>query len=172
VARVLREDKTAGFVMSLLSCRFVAGDLEGPAHGRGWGRRTAREAEEAPVPLLRSERRTWWMFRDRFYWEDDDLDAEAVHALLLERERKKRRQIERAVDLMRAGVPEGPRREPISEEVRRAVFRRDGGRCVRCESAELLQFDHVIPVALGGASTLENLQLLCAICNREKGASL
>lgn len=172
MARVLREDKSAGFVTSLLSSRFVAGDLEGPSHGRGWGRRTAREAELAPVPLLRSERRTWWMFRDRFYWEDDDLDAEAVHALLLERERKKRRQIDRAVDLMRAGEAEGPRREPISQEIRRAVFRRDGGRCVRCESAELLQFDHVIPVALGGASTAENLQLLCATCNREKGASL
>jgi 5-methylcytosine-specific restriction endonuclease McrA len=30
----------------------------------------------------------------------------------------------------------------------------------------------VIPVALGGASTVENLQLLCGACNREKGADL
>jgi 5-methylcytosine-specific restriction endonuclease McrA len=30
----------------------------------------------------------------------------------------------------------------------------------------------VIPVALGGASTAANLQVLCAPCNREKGASL
>lgn len=159
-------------VRGLLSCRFVTGGLEGPARSRGWYRRVAREAEEEPVPLLRSERRTWWMFRGRFYWEDDDLDAEAVLALLLERERRKRRRIERALDLMHAGEPDGPRREPIPEEVRRAVFRRDGGRCVRCAGAELLQFDHVIPVALGGASTVENLQLLCASCNREKGASL
>jgi 5-methylcytosine-specific restriction endonuclease McrA len=29
--------------------------------------------------------------------------------------------------------------------------------------------DHVIPVAKGGQSVLENLQLLCAECNRLKG---
>ncbi len=56
--------------------------------------------------------------------------------------------------------------------MRRAVFRRDGGRCAACGSEELLQFDHVIPVALGGASTADNLQLLCAPCNREKGDAL
>ncbi len=66
----------------------------------------------------------------------------------------------------------GPRREPIPDEVKREVYRADGGRCVNCGSAELLQFDHIIPVTMGGASTVENLQLLCAPCNRAKGASL
>ena len=50
--------------------------------------------------------------------------------------------------------------------------KRRGGRCAACGGDELLQFDHVIPVALGGSSTPENLQLLCAPCNREKGAGL
>jgi len=94
-------------------------------------------------------------------------------ALALERERRRRRRIERAVDAMAAeGVAAAPRREHIPEEVRRAVFRRDGGRCAACGSEELLQFDHVIPVAFGGASTADNLQLLCAPCNREKGDAL
>ena len=35
-----------------------------------------------------------------------------------------------------------------------------------------LQYDHVLPVALGGATTIENLQLLCADCNRRKSDSL
>lgn len=35
-----------------------------------------------------------------------------------------------------------------------------------------LQYDHVLPVALGGATTVENLQLLCADCNRRKSDSL
>ena len=35
-----------------------------------------------------------------------------------------------------------------------------------------LQYDHVIPVALGGATTAANLQVLCAPCNRRKGAGL
>jgi len=39
-------------------------------------------------------------------------------------------------------------------------------------SAWLLQCDHLIPVALGGATTVDDLQLLCGECNRLKGASL
>jgi 5-methylcytosine-specific restriction endonuclease McrA len=49
---------------------------------------------------------------------------------------------------------------------------RDGGRCVQCGSRFELQYDHVIPLALGGASTVDNLQILCAPCNGRKGASL
>jgi 5-methylcytosine-specific restriction endonuclease McrA len=66
----------------------------------------------------------------------------------------------------------GGRRELIPREVRRAVFERDGGKCAQCGSNFDLQYDHVIPVALGGATTIGNLQLLCADCNREKGADV
>jgi 5-methylcytosine-specific restriction endonuclease McrA len=52
------------------------------------------------------------------------------------------------------------------------VFRRDGGRCVECGSDFDIQYDHVIPVALGGANTVENLQILCAPCNQRKGGRL
>ncbi|MDE2637033.1 MAG: HNH endonuclease signature motif containing protein [Chloroflexota bacterium] len=52
-------------------------------------------------------------------------------------------------------------------------FRRlaaDGGeRCANCGAGEKLVLDHVIPIARGGLSRLENLQLLCAECNRIKG---
>lgn len=60
----------------------------------------------------------------------------------------------------------------ISVTVRREVWRRDQGRCVICGSQERLEFDHVIPVAMGGSNTVRNIQLLCERCNREKAATL
>ena len=73
---------------------------------------------------------------------------------------------------MRAEENGLPTREAIPSELRRAVFERDGGHCVQCGSSFELQYDHILPVALGGATTPENLLLLCADCNREKSDSL
>ncbi|MCW2989506.1 MAG: hypothetical protein JWM73_100, partial [Solirubrobacterales bacterium] len=64
------------------------------------------------------------------------------------------------------------RRGPVVREVRLAVWQRDGGRCVECESDFDLQYDHVIPVAMGGGTSVANLQLLCGDCNRRKGGTL
>lgn len=45
------------------------------------------------------------------------------------------------------------------------------GRCAGCgKKATPLHLDHIIPVARGGASDPNNLQLLCAPCNQSKGA--
>lgn len=169
---MLREDKNAHFAAGFMRRRLISGRREFPAVSRFAHRAMLRAQAHEPAVVGRDERRTWWMFRDRIYWEDEGLQADEVKALLLERERRLRRRIERAKDLMEAEGAGGPRREPLSEDLRREVFRRDGGRCVACGSDELLQFDHIIPVALGGATTPENLQLLCAPCNRAKGASL
>lgn len=178
---MLREDRNAGLVtgrmlLMLRRTHFAAG----PRRTTTWGaRRQARlmaDQERTPVEMLHDDGRTWWLYRGRIYREEDDLAAEDVAALVAERERRKRRRLERAHDLL--AVEEGQDgdtpagRRGIPEAVRRAVYRRDGGRCVRCGDAELLQFDHIIPVALGGADGPENLQLLCASCNRDKGAAL
>ena len=63
-------------------------------------------------------------------------------------------------------------REPIREAVRSEVWRRDGGQCVKCGSKQNLQFDHIIPVSKGGATTVPNLQLLCGACNGAKGSKI
>ena len=60
----------------------------------------------------------------------------------------------------------------ISVAIRGQVWRRDNGRCVQCGSRESLHFDHIIPVAKGGATIVSNLQLLCQSCNLSKGAKI
>ena len=78
--------------------------------------------------------------------------------------------------------------EPISEEeiiednrrstedYRLALLSRDNKKC-RCCGRELgkgikLEIDHIVPVKMGGQTTLENLQILCKTCNMEKGVQL
>ena len=127
---------------------------------------------EHPVRLRTEARRTLWWFRDRFYWDDDGHSAEDVKALALQRARREERRLKTARALMQGEASPSPARAPMPAAVAPGVFARDGQRCVECGSSEDLQFDHIIPVALGGATSVENLQILCADCNRTKGASL
>lgn len=87
-------------------------------------------------------------------------------------EKQKRKQLEKlaAQELVNEGVlfPEANKRPPIPKEVADTVWNRDGGRCVYCGSTENLHFDHIIPFSKGGATNVENLQLLCQKCNLEK----
>ena len=62
------------------------------------------------------------------------------------------------------------RRPPAA--VRRAVCRRDADRCAfvskdgrRCEERGFLEFHHVIPYAMGGETTVDNIQLRCRAHN-------
>jgi hypothetical protein len=64
------------------------------------------------------------------------------------------------------------KRSIIPDEVKLFVFNRDEGKCVSCGSKENLQFDHIIPVAKGGSSSDENVQLLCQQCNLKKSDNL
>jgi 5-methylcytosine-specific restriction endonuclease McrA len=51
---------------------------------------------------------------------------------------------------------------------RRAVFARDGSRCVYC-SAPATSLDHVIPRSRGGRHTWDNVVSCCRRCNHAKG---
>ena len=53
---------------------------------------------------------------------------------------------------------------------RRALFARDGWRCVYCGTAGgRLTLDHVVPRSRGGESVWENVVTACAPCNHRKG---
>jgi hypothetical protein len=56
--------------------------------------------------------------------------------------------------------------------VQAEVYKRDRGRCVKCGATTDLHFDHILPYSKGGSSRdPNNIQLLCARHNLEKGAS-
>lgn len=66
-----------------------------------------------------------------------------------------------------------PRRRMIPTAVKLEVWRRDKGRCVMCGATDELHFDHDLPYSLGGTSlTAQNVQLLCARHNLQKGDKL
>lgn len=92
----------------------------------------------------------------------------ALDALLIQLEKRKFGSTEK---------PREPRpaasRRCIPAHVRRAVYKRDAGRCTfvgeegrPCGSTTRLEFDHVVPVARGGKSTVENLRLVCRAHNQ------
>jgi len=69
------------------------------------------------------------------------------------------------------GSSKSPRHVPAA--VRRAVRKRDKGQCTyvsaeghRCESRTRLEFDHEVPVARGGQSTVSNVRLRCSAHNQ------
>lgn len=75
----------------------------------------------------------------------------------------------RSLGIKKKKVPaaETQRRYPTRDMVGE-VMRRDEGRCVECGAVNALQIDHIIPFSKGGATSVENLQVLCGPCNREK----
>ncbi|MET7769091.1 HNH endonuclease [Nocardia sp. NPDC005366] len=60
----------------------------------------------------------------------------------------------------------------IPPHVKAEVYQRDGGRCRQCGAIHYLEFDHMIPLSRGGATSVNNLQILCRQCNLQKGARL
>lgn len=56
----------------------------------------------------------------------------------------------------------------IPTEVRKRVYLRDKGRCQNCKSVYKVEFDHILPYAMGGKSSEENLRLLCSSCNQRE----
>lgn len=152
---------------------FTAGRLRQPRGitGPQLDRMAAEQTAGAVLVMTDGNRRYWWSC-DRFFWEDAGLSARDVYALVHERHVRAQRKLQRAHAVLAQGAPSDGRREPIPREVRRLVFDRDGGACVACGSTFDIQYDHVIPFSMGGASTPENLQILCASCNQAKGAAI
>jgi 5-methylcytosine-specific restriction endonuclease McrA len=60
----------------------------------------------------------------------------------------------------------------VSDSLRYEVLKESDGRCSLCGATKKerpLDVDHIIPLSKGGKTTKDNLQVLCAKCNRAKG---
>ncbi|MGA3372224.1 MAG: CarD family transcriptional regulator [Terracidiphilus sp.] len=176
----LRKQPEAPFYEALAEWRKDCATYQKALHASSSYRQAAQEYFERqssePLPLL-----DWWAYRAVVLrvgpielanvLNRDELVL-LIKQYVLRRDRsieKMRREVETLENFERL---EGAAREPIPEEVRLFVWRRDKGQCVRCGSRERLEFDHIIPVAAGGSSTERNVQLLCESCNRSKGATV
>ena len=63
----------------------------------------------------------------------------------------------------------------IPRKIMLKVVRRDGQICQSCRinvPDDQIEFDHIIPVAKGGPTSVDNLRVLCSTCNRKKSDSL
>jgi hypothetical protein len=115
--------------------------------------------------------RNYWWFQNAWHWDNENLSAEQIHALLITKQKRRSHEIERAQAMVAMGMrPTQTARRAIPKDVQQYVWQRDRGTCQNCGSTSELQFDHVISVAYGGGSTPENLQLLCGPCNRRKSS--
>jgi hypothetical protein len=123
------------------------------------------------------DERKYFMYRGRVYVADPSLKEDDVQALVDAEAIKQRRAVGRArvvVSAANSRPVDGtvPTRMAIPGDVKMFVWQRDGGACVECGSKEELEFDHIIPLSMGGANSARNLQLLCAPCNQSKGGNL
>ncbi len=50
----------------------------------------------------------------------------------------------------------------------RFIHKRDGGKCRICGSQYALEIDHILPKSMGGEDNIENLRLLCRLCNQRE----
>src|SRR5262249_8109490 len=105
----------------------------------------------------------------------------ALDSLIAQLERRKvgaARSVARQPNRAPATAPTRPaaragRARYIPAQTRRTVWDRDGGRCTfvsadghRCSEDRFLEFDHVEPLARGGATTVDRLRLRCRAHNQ------
>ena len=86
-----------------------------------------------------------------------------------------RKKMTAATSAPRRARPSKKGSRAIAARVRRAVWKRDGGRCTfvgrhgRCTQTRYLELHHIHPFALGGPSTVENIALRCRAHNAYEG---
>lgn len=106
---------------------------------------------QAPVEYMTVGDRTFWRHAGRWHSDNEGLAQEAVYALLVTRAMRQNDHMNRAMAVAAMSqVPVPAQRGSVPADVKQLVWKRDGGACRACGSGVELQYDHVIPVSLGG----------------------
>lgn len=103
----------------------------------------------------------------------EDVLGAALELMLQRIDPVRRAERRRAKAKLPGGEPKASERPAIPAALRDAVLERHGRRCAwvgpdgsRCPERRYLELDHVLPLALGGETTPENLRPLCRGHNR------
>lgn len=130
------------------------------------------ETRQRQMPVLAGHHRAarYWCYKNDWYCEDESLDAQGVFALVEARSLKQQRRVQRAMAIVNFQAEPG--NEPIPDEVKMFVWKRDNGCCAKCGAQRNLHYDHIIPRCQGGGNSPQNIQLLCDSCNWSKGGSI
>ena len=56
----------------------------------------------------------------------------------------------------------------IPRKVKEIVYKRANGECENCKSTHNLEYEHIIPFAMGGTNDVSNISLFCSNCNKRK----
>ncbi len=131
----------------------------------------AHAASETESPLVRAYEKL-----RPGTWSDRGLFCLTGHEYLRVAERMVFKFRMRLSDVSDEMVPQDSPEEfkrVIPSWVKHVVYKRDKGRCVICGSSDQLHFDHELPFSRGGTGlTPENIRVLCARHNLEKGARI
>jgi hypothetical protein len=133
-------------------------------------------ASESDILPLKTES-GWWLFKNNSYSLKKNVvfSDEQVKLLILDdfdEERIYFEKLKNKLETLNKNKDEAFPRPAIPEAVRIEVWRRDSGQCVKCNSRENLEYDHIIPISKGGSNTTRKIELLCEACNRSKGANI
>ena len=79
--------------------------------------------------------------------------------------------------LKKRALDAGLKFDVTTEQLRKMFYENYGKKCKYCGESVLkfnranpITCDHILPIQKGGHSTIDNLQLICATCNRRKGS--
>lgn len=138
-----------------------------------------KELEEKGSSNIISLHRKWtyfcWRLKEKYYnsvftveeleeglalkkfWDDDE---DVSYILLLIEELKIKEQIRQTYKFKR--------KIGFSASLKKECLKRDNFLCVKCNSQENLEVDHIVELVDGGENDISNLQTLCTECHKEK----